>query len=118
MGVAMTFPELASSDWMMVWGGGVALLAVIIIWRVSRYDLAGAAFDSAWHVARGKRTAKNPTALEEKYQEIAREASYSGKARRAAGTVIGHFAAKVANFVAMIMFLIGAALIAAGYFWR
>jgi hypothetical protein len=115
----MSFPvELGTNEWMMIWGAGLALLAVLIMWRVSRYDLAGAAFDSAWQVARGKRTAETPTALEEKYHEIAREASVTGKARRAAGTVIGHFAAKVANLIATIMLLAGAALIAVGYFWR
>ena len=114
----MTFPELGTSDWMMIWGAGVALVAILIMWRVSRYDLAGAAMDSAWQVARGKRTADNPTALEEKLSEIAGEASVTGKARRAAGTVIGHFAAKVASLIAMLMLLAGAALIAIGYFWR
>lgn len=115
----MSLPiELGTNEWMMIWGAGVALLAVLIMWRVSRYDLAGAAFDSAWQVASGQRSAENPTALEEKYNEIAREASVTGKARRAAGTVIGHFAAKVANLIAMLMLLAGAALIAAGYFWR
>lgn len=115
----MTFPiELSSNAWMMIWGAGLAFLAVLIMWRVSRYDLAGAAFDSAWQMARGKRTAENPTALEQRYDEIAREASVTGKARRAAGTVISHFAAKVANLIAILMLLAGAALIALGYFWR
>jgi hypothetical protein len=109
---------LGTNEWMMIWGAGLALLALLIMWRVSRYDLAGAAFDSAWQVARGKRSAETPTALEEKYNEIAREASVTGKARRAAGTVIGHFAAKVANLIAILMLLAGGALIAAGYFWR
>ena len=71
----MPFPiELGTYEWMIIWGAGVALLALLIMWRVSRYDLAGAAFDSAWHVATGQRTAENPTALEEKYNDIAREA--------------------------------------------
>jgi hypothetical protein len=110
--------ELGTNEWMMIWGGILALAAVIIMWRVSRYDLAGAAFDSAWQVARGKRSAEAPTALEEKYNEIAREASVTGKARRAAGTVIGHFAAKVFTLIAMFMLVAGAGLIALGYFWR
>lgn len=104
--------------WMMIWGAGLALVAIFIMWRISRYDLAGAAFDSAWHLARGKRTAESPTALEEKYNEIAREASVTGKARRAAGTVIGHFAAKVLNLIAILMLLAGAVLVALGYYWR
>jgi hypothetical protein len=115
----MTLPaELGTYEWMMIWGAGIALLAVVIMWRISRYDLAGAAFDSAWQVARGKRSAENPTALEEKYNEIARETSVTGKARRAASTVIGHFAAKAANLLAMIMLLVGAVLIGLGYHWR
>jgi hypothetical protein len=115
----MAFPtELGSNEWMMIWGAGLALIAVVVMWRVSRYDLAGAAFDSAWQVARGKRSAETPTALEEKYNEIAREASVTGKAKRAAGTVIGHFAAKVANLLAMVMLLAGAVLIGLGIYWR
>lgn len=115
----MTFPtELSANEWMMIWGAGLALLAALIMWRVSRYDLAGAAFDSAWQVARGKRSAEHPTALEEKYREIAGEASVTGKARRAAGTVIGHFAAKVFNLIAIVMLIVGGGLIAAGWFWR
>ena len=110
--------ELGANEWMMIWGGILTLIAVFIMWRVSRYDLAGAAFDSAWQVARGQRSSENPTALEEKYNEIAREASVTGKARRAAGTVIGHFAAKVFTLVATLMLLAGAGLIALGYFWR
>ena len=115
----MSLPtELGANEWMMIWGAALALLAILIMWRVSRYDLAGAAVDSAWQMARGKRSAEHPTALEEKYNEIAREASLTGKAKRTAGTVIGHFAAKVANFVAIIMLLGGAVLVAAGWFWR
>jgi len=115
----MTFPvSLGPNEWMMIGGAVLAAVAILVMWRVSRYDLAGAAFDSAWQVARGKRTSENPTALEEKYNEIAREASVTGKAKRAAGTVIGHFAAKVANAIAMLMLLAGAALIALGYLWR
>ena|SRR5690606_27476808 len=115
----MAFPiDLGTNEWMMIWGAGLALVAILIMWRVSRYDLAGAAFDSAWQVARGRRTAESPTALEEKYNEIAREASVTGKARRAAGTVIGHFVAKVFNVIAILMLLGGAILIALGWFWR
>ncbi|WP_334151397.1 hypothetical protein [Hyphomicrobium sp.] len=111
-------PELGTNEWMMIWGVGIAVLGLLIMWRVSRYDLAGAAFDSAWQVARGKRSAASPTALEQKYNEIAREASLSGKARRTAGTVIGHFVAKVFNMIAMLMLLGGAVLVAIGWFWR
>ncbi len=115
----MAFPtELGANEWMMIWGAILGLVAVLIMWRVSRYDLAGAAFDSAWQVARGKRSAENPTALDEKYREIANEASVTGKARRAAGTVLGHFIAKVLNVVAMLMLLGGAILIALGIYWR
>lgn len=110
--------ELGTNEWMMIWGAGLAVLGLLIMWRVSRYDLAGAAFDSAWQVARGKRSAENPTALEEKYREIARETSLAGKARRTAGTVIGHFAAKVFNLIALLMLLAGAVLIGLGIYWR
>lgn len=110
--------ELGSNEWMMIWGAGLGLAALLIMWRVSKYDLAGAAFDSAWQVARGKRSAENPTAIEAKLRDIGNEASVAGKAKRAAGTVFGHFAAKVANLIAILMLLVGAALIAAGIYWR
>lgn len=109
--------ELGTGAWMMIWGAGIMLFALIVLWRVSRYDLVGAAWDSAWHVARGRRSTESPTALEEKYRDIAGQASVTGKARRAAGTVIGHFIAKAASVLAMLMLLLGAALIAAGYVW-
>jgi hypothetical protein len=109
--------SLTTNDWMMIWGGGFIVLAILIMWRTSRYDLKGAAFDSAWQVARGKRTAENPTEIEKRLGEIASEATVTGKATRAAGTVIGHFAAQVLGVVAWLMLLAGAALAAAGYFW-
>ena len=115
----MTLPtELGSSEWMMIWGGALVVLAAFVMWRISSYDLAGAAFDSAWQVARGRRTAENPTAIEEKLSEINAAASVTGKARRAAGTLIGHFVAKVLGTVAMLMLAIGLGLLAAGFFWR
>ena len=115
----MTFPfELGSNEWMMIWGGGLTLFAAFIMWRISSYDLSGAAFDSAWQLARGKRTAENPTAIEQKLRDINAEASVTGKAKRAIGTVLGHFIAKVLGTAAMLMLAIGLGLIAAGVFWR
>ncbi|HRN89902.1 hypothetical protein [Hyphomicrobium sp.] len=109
--------ELGTGEWMMIWGGGIMLFAAFVLWRVSRYDLVGAAWDSAWHVARGQRSAESPTALEEKYRDIAGQASVTGKARRAAGTVIGHFIAKVLSVVATIALIVGLALIGLGWHW-
>lgn len=109
--------SLTSNDWMMIWGGGLILLAVLIMWRMSRYDLKDAAFDAAWQVARGRRTAENPTEIEKRLGEITGEATVTGKAKRAAGTVIGHVAAQVLGVLAWLMILIGTALAAAGYFW-
>lgn len=109
--------ELGGSTWMLIWGAGLIAVAALILWRTSRYDLKGAALESAWDMARGNRTAENPTALERKYQEIAKEATAVGKARRAAGTVAGHFVAQALNLVALIKLLAGAGLIAAGLYW-
>ena len=30
-------PELGTNEWMMIWGAGLAVLALFIMWRVSRY---------------------------------------------------------------------------------
>lgn len=115
----MTFPmELGSNEWMMIWGSGLVVLALFIMWRIANYDLAGAAFDSAWQVARGQRSAANPTAIEQKLQDINAEASLTGKAKRAAGTIVGHFVAKILGTLAMLMLAVGLGLLAAGFFWR
>lgn len=110
--------ELGTGEWMMIWGAVVMLLALFVLWRVSRYDLVGAAWDSAWHVARGRRSTESPTALEEKYRNIAGQASVTGKARRAAGTVIGHFVAKVLSIVATIALVVGLILVGFGWYAR
>ena len=87
-------------------------------WRVSRYDLKDAAIDSAWTLARGKRTAENPTALEAKYREIEAQPTWGGRAKKAAGTVAGHFVAQVLGVVSLVMIAGGLAAILAGCFWR
>ena len=61
---------LATSTWLMLSGAILVLLGFAIRWKASAYDLKDAAFDSAWTLARGKRTAENPTALEAKYRDI------------------------------------------------
>lgn len=110
--------DLSWINGLIVWGGGLVLVAALIMWRISSYDLAGAAFDSAWQVARGKRTAENPTVIEQKMRDINAAATATGKAKRAVGTVLGHFVAKVLGTAAMLMLAVGLALLAAGIFWR
>lgn len=110
--------DLAWNDWTMLAGAVLSLLAVVIFWRTSKYDLKGAAFDSAWQAARGRRTADNPTALNEKWNAIRNEATVTGKARRTAGTVIGHFVAQMLGVLATFMLIGGVILLAVGYWWR
>lgn len=110
--------ELGWNEWMMVAGGVLALLAIVIFWTTGKHDLKGAALESAWQAARGRRTADNPTALDEKWNAIRNEATVAGKARRTAGTVIGHFIAQVLSVVATFMLLGGIILLGAGYWWR
>jgi hypothetical protein len=61
---------LTTSSWLMLSGAALVLVGFAIRWKVSAYDLKDAAIDSAWTLARGKRTAENPTALEAKYRDI------------------------------------------------
>ena len=109
---------LATSSWLMLSGAALVLIGFAIRWKVSAYDLKDAAIDSAWTLARGKRTAENPTALEAKYRDIQNQPTWTGKATRTAGTVAGHFIAQVLGVVALIMMLAGLVLGVAGYFWR
>lgn len=108
---------LDTNGWLMVWGGGLVLLAILIWWRTSRYDIKGAAIESVWQVARGKRTADNLTPIEMMANEIGAEATHIGKAKRTAFTVAGHFMAQVLNVVALFMLLIGLVLAGVGWFW-
>jgi hypothetical protein len=86
-------------------------------WKTSRYDLKDAAIDSAWTLARGRRTAENPTALEAKFNEIRSQPTWTGKATSAAGTAAGHFAAQLLGVVALVLMLAGLALAVFGFFW-
>jgi hypothetical protein len=64
----------------------------------------------AWTLARGKRAAENPTALEAKYRDIQDQATWTGKATKTAGTVAGDFIARVLGWVALILMLAGLVL--------
>lgn len=110
--------DLSWNEWTMLAGAGLSLLALLIFWRTSKYDLKGAAFDSAWQTVRGRRSATSPTALDEKWNAIRNEATVTGKARRTAGTVIGHFVAQMLGVVATFMLIGGLILLAVGYWWR
>jgi hypothetical protein len=106
-----------TNGWLLIWGGGLVLLALLIWWRTGRYDIKGAALESVWQVARGKRTADNPTPIETMASNIGAEATHFGKAKRTAFTVVGHFVAQVLSVVALFMLLIGLVLVAVGWFW-
>lgn len=61
---------MSVQTWLMLAGAALVLFGALLRWRVSHYDLKDAAINSAWTLARGKRSAENPTALEAKYREI------------------------------------------------
>ena len=61
---------MGAKFWLMASGAALILIGVLIRWKTARYDLKDAAIDSAWTLARGRRTAENPTALEAKFNEI------------------------------------------------
>jgi hypothetical protein len=101
---------LGAKGWLMLAGAALVLTGLLIRWRVARYDLKDAAIDSAWTLARGRRTPDNPTALEVKIEAIRSRPTWFGKATGAAGTVAGHFVAQVLGTAALIMILAGLAL--------
>jgi hypothetical protein len=109
--------DLSSNGWMIVSGATLVLLAILMMWRSSRHDLKGAVIDSAWAVARGKRTSANPTEIEQRLSDIANEPTHTRKARRAVRTVIAHFVAQAMGVLSLILFAVGSCLIAAGVFW-
>ncbi len=109
--------QLGTNGWLAIWGGGLVLTAILIWWRTARYDIKGAAVESVWQLARGRRTAENPTAIEVMANDIGAEATHLGKAKRTAFTVAGHFIAQALSFVALIMLLAGIVLLGVAWFW-
>jgi hypothetical protein len=108
---------LGTQFWLVAAGAGLIVFGILIRWWTGRYDLKDAAIDSAWTIARGRRTAENPTALEEKFNDIRSQPTWRGVAVRAAGTAAGHFAAQVLGVVALVLVFSGFALAVLGYFW-
>ena len=92
-------------------------IGILIRWRTARYDLKDAAIGSAWTWARGKRTAENPTELEQKFNDIRSQPTWTGRATRAGGIAAGHFASQVAGVAAIVMIAAGILLAGIGYLW-
>jgi hypothetical protein len=106
---------MSSNAWLILAGVVLVLLGVLIRWRTARYSLKDAAIESAWALARGERTAENPTALEAKLHDVQ---AWKGKAGKAASTVAGHFIAQVSAVLAIAMVVGGVLLALLGIFWR
>ena len=108
---------MGTKGWLILSGAVLILLGILIRWRSARYDLKDAAIDSAWTLLRRKRTRENPTALEAKFNDIRSQATWTGKATRAAGTAAGHFIAQVLAVVALGSVLVGLGLILVAFVW-
>jgi hypothetical protein len=109
---------LGPGRWLMVVGGIAVLVGILLKRWAARYDLKDAAMDSAWMLLRGKRTADSPTAIEAKLHDIQSQSTLTGKATKTATTAAGHVLAQIAQTVALVLLLIGVALVGGGYFWR
>jgi hypothetical protein len=103
---------------MILIGIAIATLGGVIRWRTARYDLKDAAIDSAWKLARGKRSEENPTALERKFNDIRSQATWARRATKTTGTVAGHFIAQALGVVSLVLMLGGVLLAGLGFFWR
>jgi hypothetical protein len=88
------------------------------LWRTRRYDIKGAAIDSAWPLATRRRTKDNPTAVEDIARQIGSSPRLVGKARRKAYAVRGHFLAQPLSVSALFMLVVGAVLLAVGWLWN
>jgi hypothetical protein len=102
--------------WLMLAGAVLVLLGILARRWASRYDLKGAALDSAWTLLRGRRTAERPTTIEAKLSEIQSQPTWTGKASKAAGAA--HMLAQVGQAVALGLILVGLALAGAGFVFR
>jgi hypothetical protein len=109
---------LEPGRWLMLSGAVSILMGILARRWASRYDLKDAALDSAWTLLRGRRTAEKPTAIEAKLRDITAQATWTGKATKAAGTGVAHMLAQVGQVIALGLILIGLALTAVGFVFR
>jgi hypothetical protein len=107
-----------SNTWLIMTGAALLIVGIPLRRWSGRHDLKGAAIQSAWAVALGRRTADNPTAIETKLRDIQAQGTLAGKATKTAGTAIAHFVAQGAAVAALVLILAGLALAAVGIFWR
>ena len=98
-------------------GAALARIGLFVIGRMLRHDLVDAAVASTYQVARGQRTAQNPTPLDEKLQEINAGSTTAGKAFVAIALVTKHLAAEAAYVVGTVLLVIGALVFTAGMNW-
>lgn len=106
----------AKLQWLIT-GGGILLVGFLLLWWMSRYDVKGMLWDSAFHIALRRRTRENPTPIEAKLREITAAPTHAGKAKRLAVTAIGHFVAQVLSLVALLLMAVGALVAAYGFFF-
>jgi len=111
----MTFE---TDGWLMVSGAILVALALLIWWRTGRYDIKGAAIESVWQIARGRRTKDNPTAIEDMAHKIGSAPTHFDKARRTVFTILGHFIAQALSVAALFLAGAGLALLVVGWLWN
>lgn len=109
---------LVVNEGLLIAGGILALLGILIRWRTQRHNLTDAVVDSAWQTVRGRRNAGNPTEIEKKLQGITSQSTAAGKVTAAAGTVVGHFYSQAMGTLSLLLIIVGAALVAAGFIWK
>jgi hypothetical protein len=93
---------LAPNDWRPLMPH-VRAVAFALARQAKLLVTQGSSVVAAGTLARGKRTAENPTALEAKYRDIQNQPTWTGKATRTAGTVAGHFIAQVLSRAAQLL---------------
>lgn len=108
--------DFVSNPGFLIAGAVIFLIGVAFRRYAARYDFAGMAMSSAWQVARRKRSAENPTEIEERMTQIGSAKTTFGKMRRVGSNVIGHFLAPVMGVIGLILYLGGALLIGIGFY--
>ncbi len=97
---------------------GVFILFGMLLRRwAGQSDLVGSLTDSAWQVARGKRSRGQLTDIEERIAGITSATTTGGKIRRATGSIIGHMLSATVALIGLFLILAGLAMAVAGYFY-
>lgn len=110
-------PSIAH-PWMLALGIAALIIGWLLMRWSGRHDMKGLAVDAAWTAAKSRGKNAMTPEIQAKLDALKADASAVGRTKQVAGMAARHFVAQVAGIAGIVALLAGAALIAAGIWWR